>query len=150
MKAIHPAQRPPCAYPPDCPYAGGPGTCPFANGRTPAEMYDLWHGCFGQAIAGRLLAEWIAEVERDAAQVKRHAGCTIDHYGGYVVAESVLPHDQSLIAAAPDLLAAAEHALYVIREFGVDAPIERNAIAQLKAAIAKANGTPPAAVEVVA
>lgn len=53
-----------CSYPPDCPYAGGPGMCHFADNRTPEELYDLWRGCFGAAVADQLMDEWIAYVER--------------------------------------------------------------------------------------
>lgn len=68
-------------------------------------------------------------------------------YGGYVIAETVAPENKSLIIAAPDLLAAAEFALSVIRAQGLYDMSERMAADKLEAAIAKAHGTPPAAPE---
>lgn len=64
-------------------------------------------------------------------------------YGGYVIAESVLPCNMPLIIAAPDLLAAAEFALKVL-ELPPHGIAERQAANGLRAAIAKAHGTPPA------
>ena len=81
----------------------------------------------------------------DADLFGRDGADCLDHYGGYVVAESVLPLDQSLIAAAPDLLAACEMALRWMGLCTLDD--EQETSEALRAAIAKANGTPPAEIE---
>ena len=67
------ANRPPCSYPPDCPYAGGPGTCYASEGRTPAELHDLWVNCFGPTTADRLLDEWVRYTEQAVATCERAA-----------------------------------------------------------------------------
>lgn len=72
--------RPPCSYPPDCPYAGGPGTCYASEGRTPRELHQLWSYCFGRPVADALLAEWIRDTERAVADCEDAARTPILRY----------------------------------------------------------------------
>lgn len=69
-------------------------------------------------------------------------------YGGYVIAESVLPCNMPLIIAAPDLLAAAKFALHAIAAHGMNEAMDRIAADRLCEAIANAqNDLPPAVPE---
>ena len=74
----------------------------------------------------------------DADLFGRDGADCLDYYGGYVVAESVLPHDQSLIAAAPDLLAACKAALRWMGLCTIDD--EQETCDELRNAIAWATG----------
>ena len=61
-------------------------------------------------------------------------------YGGYIIAESIAPRNRLLIAAAPDLLEAAEFALSVIKHNGIFELSERMAVDRLETAISAAYG----------
>jgi hypothetical protein len=71
----------------------------------------------------------------------------VDFYGGYVVAESILERDMSLISAAPDLLAACEEVLRVAenRRFPGPSYVKAAELEALAAAVRKARGEEPRA-----
>ena len=58
----------------------------------------------------------------------------VEYYGGYLIAESVAPSNQALIAAAPSMLKALKH----LEDF--DIPMPYHAWRLVKSAIAKAEG----------
>ena len=66
----------------------------------------------------------------------------VEFYGGHLIAESVAPRNEPIIAAAPDLLEAARFARSVILANGaiVSELSERIAVEKLDVAIAKAEG----------
>lgn len=64
------------------------------------------------------------------------------HYGGYVIAESVLPENMAIIIASPDLLEACERALRWMGVCTLDD--EQETLNLLRLAIAKAHGNAPA------
>ena len=63
---------------------------------------------------------------------------SIENYGGYLIAESVNPENQALIAAAPDLLQAAINFLFDYEEDNTEE--EMPLITEFKLAVNKALG----------
>ena len=61
----------------------------------------------------------------------------VEHYGGYLIAESIAPRNLSIIAAAPEIYAALKDLVYQVQ--GPDQPAWL-CLKDARAAIAKAEG----------
>lgn len=83
-----------------------------------------------------------SEVVADVPNPGHHSGHNdhVEHYGGYLIAESILPNNVKLVAAAPDLLDALRFCRSVLVGQGLYDLSERLALERADAAIAKATG----------
>ncbi len=60
----------------------------------------------GAVVSDNPTTRWDLEACKDHPEMDKARLSEVDYYGGYIIAESILPEDRPLIAAAPDLLAA--------------------------------------------
>lgn len=92
-----------------------------------------WHGCAVQPDA--IIADSPLGIWRLEACDPHRLDEERDHFGGYLVAESVAPPNRPLIIAAPDMLEACREALPWLEQRG-----NTGIVARVRAAIAKAEG----------
>ncbi len=88
---------------------------------------------------------WRLGRQSDAVVADTPAGHSEDaahvaYYGGHLVAESILPNNRALIAAAPELLEALKALTHSLDADHFEHDDQRAAFKQARAAIAKATG----------